>query len=102
MSKKLSRAQREKIAEVKERFQAWVAQRMEQNRPISYRMASRLMEAYSHMLGISQNQAQKDLLAWGLDKILIAEPTSSNFPEPGTIAYQHMLALWRRRDLRPL
>lgn len=102
MSKKLTRAQLEKIEQIKINFQNWVADRLEEGRPISYRMASRLIEAYAHTLQFSQEKAQRDLLAWGLDRLLIPDPTSSDFPRPGTLMHRHMLALWERRDLRQI
>lgn len=97
--RKLSAEQLSRSNLIKQKFLEWLEERIEEQRPVSYRFASRLIEAYAHSLGIPQKTAKEMLLEWGLDRVIIFGPHQENFPSPGSISYNSAIDLWRRRDL---
>lgn len=101
MAKKaLTAVQQQRLQQIRLKFEAWLADRLEERRPISYRFASRLVEAYANSLGITQTAAKQHLLEWGLEKILMLDPTQKPFPPRGTVEGEHLRDLWNRRDLQ--
>jgi hypothetical protein len=83
------------------RIKAWIAQRIEDQRPITYRFVNRLISNYAERYKIPSGWALEHLQECGIKNILIQGPTNLD-QYPARDSYLRPTAdwMWRRRDLR--
>jgi hypothetical protein len=93
---------RERLA-AKERISAWIENRLDEGRPISYRFFSRLIREYSDRIGITQEQAKEDFIECGIRELLMQPPYHTFLTAEGSLPSETreiLRSLWDRRDLR--
>lgn len=88
-----------RLLQLEQQFRAWVVERLELQRPVSHRFASKLVAELAERAKISQVQARQYLLNWGLNQILMADPTSPEFPYRESEMRATALFWWNQRDL---
>lgn len=95
----MTRPSNYKLQQLETQFKEWVQERLDDQRPVSHRFASRLVAELADRLNVSQIQSRQYLLNWGLNQILVPEPTSLEFPGHESEMRETALWWWARRDL---